>query len=386
MSEVGKVNVYKEDKKFGYIKRNKGKDLYFKEESLSKNKRDQKLIPLKNELVEFDMNKNRKTQKEEAKNIKIIRPLVPFKDTYRAFLANDGCVDNFLLKLSKFSLFDGKDFFFFKTSKGKIIYNICADSWAFDFSVFDTDYTRKIKSMNLRVKELKMKPDWRMVVGIGDPSVYETSITLHHIYGIPYIPGSAIKGITRHYFILSEFEKTNCKWPEISIFEKVLENFTFKDKKDQNKKNDEEKKFESFKSKFSNAPSKEIYNHFYNEKSHIKKEMIEIIENYQNIFGSQNKKGSVIFFDSFPMEPPNIEPDIMNVHYPDYYSKDKNPTDDQNPNPIIFLTIKNTKFKFLLGSKDENLLEKSKKYLSESLSEHGLGAKTAVGYGLWSEA
>jgi CRISPR-associated protein Cmr6 len=86
------------------------------------------------------------------------------------------------------------------------------------------------------------------------------------------------------------------------------------------------------------------------------------------------------------MEPPNIEPDIMNVHYPDYYSKNKNPTDDQNPNPIIFLTIKNTKFKFLLGSKDENLLEKSKKYLSESLSEHGIGAKTAVGYGLWSEA
>jgi CRISPR-associated protein Cmr6 len=34
----------------------------------------------------------------------------------------------------------------------------------------------------------------RMAVGLGEESVLETSIALHHTYGVPYIPGSALKG------------------------------------------------------------------------------------------------------------------------------------------------------------------------------------------------
>src|SRR6266699_2079206 len=41
--------------------------------------------------------------------------------------------------------------------------------------------------------------DWRMVIGLGGESVLETDITLHHLYGIPFIPGSALKGLTRAY-------------------------------------------------------------------------------------------------------------------------------------------------------------------------------------------
>src|SRR5579883_2019048 len=39
----------------------------------------------------------------------------------------------------------------------------------------------------------------RMVVGLGDESVLETSITLHRTYGVPYIPGSALKGLAASY-------------------------------------------------------------------------------------------------------------------------------------------------------------------------------------------
>lgn len=43
----------------------------------------------------------------------------------------------------------------------------------------------------------------RMAVGLGEESVLETSVALHHTYGVPYIPGSAIKGLaasfTRQY-------------------------------------------------------------------------------------------------------------------------------------------------------------------------------------------
>src|SRR6266487_1606082 len=39
----------------------------------------------------------------------------------------------------------------------------------------------------------------RMIVGLGNESVLETSITLHHTYGVPYIPGSALKGLAASY-------------------------------------------------------------------------------------------------------------------------------------------------------------------------------------------
>src|SRR5260221_1751552 len=39
----------------------------------------------------------------------------------------------------------------------------------------------------------------RMIVGLGDESVLETSIMLHRTYGVPYIPGSALKGLAASY-------------------------------------------------------------------------------------------------------------------------------------------------------------------------------------------
>src|SRR2546422_9089524 len=48
--------------------------------------------------------------------------------------------------------------------------------------------------------------DWRMVIGLGGETVLETDITLHHLYGIPFIPGSALKGLTRAY-VSEEYQK-----------------------------------------------------------------------------------------------------------------------------------------------------------------------------------
>lgn len=39
----------------------------------------------------------------------------------------------------------------------------------------------------------------RMAVGLGEDSVLETSVTLHHTYGVPYIPGSALKGLAASF-------------------------------------------------------------------------------------------------------------------------------------------------------------------------------------------
>ena len=104
----------------------------------------------------------------------------------------------------------------------------------------------------------------------------------------------------------------------------------------------------------------------------------------------------------------------MNVHYKDYYSakKEENsegekvykeghvkpPADWSNPNIINFLTVKDTPFQFLFGSKNFDVNQElweleikgeTKKgtlsdWLTSALENHGIGAKTAVGYGYMS--
>ncbi len=197
------------------------------------------------------------------------------------------------------------------------------------------------------IKPLELTTKWRLTIGLGIASVYETSITLHHIYGIPYIPGSAVKGVVRSYIIQEFFGR-----------------------EEQDLKNAEKKAMEN--------------------------------EAFVNIFGSQKQEGGIIFFDAFPIEAPSIEPDIMNVHYPNYYSGEEPPTDYQNPNPIYFLTVRG-KFKFVIAARkgslneDKYIFSPPKDYqpqegnnyvkgtimwwLYEALSVRGIGAKTAVGYG-----
>lgn len=178
-------------------------------------------------------------------------------------------------------------------------------------------------------------PEWRMVIGLGQASILETSMTLDRITGIPIIPGSALKGLAASYAMLCDLS--------LSIA----------------------------------------------EDSDIRSEA-EKNETFKAIFGTQDKAGRVIFFDAVPIEAPNLEPDIMNNHYPEYYS-DKNgnvaPTPYQNPVPVYFLTLgKKSKFAFAVASRNNcidtrELVEQARSWLQAGLSELGVGAKTAAGYG-----
>jgi CRISPR-associated protein Cmr6 len=47
--------------------------------------------------------------------------------------------------------------------------------------------------------------EWRLVTGLGSAGVLEGSgMTLHRLYGFPYLPGSGLKGLVRHYLWLDE--------------------------------------------------------------------------------------------------------------------------------------------------------------------------------------
>lgn len=256
-------------------------------------------------------------------------------------------IDNFHLKLNKGSRFENDKFSFFRTGrkKGDPSYTLKTDfshACVQEISKKMEDAVTSMGKIGCTIKSFDMKTDWRLAVGLGNESVYETSMTLHHIYGIPYIPGSAIKGATRNWVIMKFYKQ---------IEEKAL-----------------------------------------------------LDKGFCNIFGSPKEgitgehKGGIIFFDSFPINIPTVEPDIINSHYNPYYTDNKPPADYYDPNINFFLTVTNTSFKFFIGVKnmdnrnisdgkfkDKNILSATEELVRNMLLEHGLGAKTAVGYGYFEE-
>jgi CRISPR-associated protein Cmr6 len=173
-------------------------------------------------------------------------------------------------------------------------------------------------------------PEWRMVVGLGQSSILETSMTLDRITGIPTIPGSALKGLAATYAMLGT---------ELSTTDRV--------------KAEEDSTFKA-------------------------------------IFGTQGEAGKVIFLDAVPTKPPTLEPDIMNNHHQEYYGDKQGntpPAPWDSPIPVYFLTLGHkSEFAFAVAGRDsedstQELVNQATGWLKTGLSELGIGAKTAAGYG-----
>ena len=178
--------------------------------------------------------------------------------------------------------------------------------------------------------------DWRMVVGLGGDHVQETNMTLDHVYGIPYLPGSAFKGIVRSWVIQEYFGND--------------ENLAMRDTEDGDSEDLRQKK-----------------------------------KDFRAVFGSQESAGKVQFLDVLPASGVHFEIDIMNPHFSTYYTGSAFPTDDQRLIQIYFSTLKNTHFRFLILAKAAAPLQLAKDWFTEAIANLGFGAKSAVGYGYFRE-
>lgn len=249
-------------------------------------------------------------------------------------------IDNFYLKFLKAARFEEADkkFKFHHHGRRNGSFEIKPNFKNIDFTGISKRYEDCMKSLLPdHNKTMKFKPDWRLIVGLGNESVYEISITLHHIYGFPYIPGSAIEGVVRNWIITELFHSDE---------KEALKDLGFCD--------------------IFGCTAESVY--------------------------KEARKGKIFFFDAFPTEAPKLDFDIMNPHYSEYYSEGKPPGDYYNPIPIPFLTVKDTPFTFNIAAKEniaisdgifagKPILDITSEWLIKALSEHGIGAKTAVGYG-----
>ncbi|KDE50352.1 type III-B CRISPR module RAMP protein Cmr6 [Geobacillus sp. CAMR5420] len=180
------------------------------------------------------------------------------------------------------------------------------------------------------VKKLKARLSGRIVHGLGAGHVRETSLTIHPVYGLPYIPASSLKGLVRHWFI-----EAYCEGDE-----------------------------------------KRLGEH----------------EDGCAIFGIQDHKGQVQFYDIFLIDGLRLEKDVLAVHMKEYYEGKNAATDNQKPVPVSFWTVMAAEVDIYLtahGFRDDEktarLLEAASLYTKQALMEWGIGSKTSSGYGRFSE-
>lgn len=202
----------------------------------------------------------------------------------------------------------------------------------------------------------------RLIVGLGSKGALEFGITLHPVTGLPYIPGSALKGLCRNYTLYYIAEQSGISLDPAKV----------KDVSEVAQQLDEQ---------LSGA------------KDHGMKLNHEWAVFYQKLFGTQSVAGQCVFYDAvvreIPADTPLFAVEVMTPHFRKYYEssgKDA-PNDADNPNPITYIAV-NTgiTFRFAVGLRKnappDTPLGDARTLLQEALQVMGIGAKTAAGYGV----
>ena len=165
----------------------------------------------------------------------------------------------------------------------------------------------------------------RLAINLGAEGVLETAIALHHTYGVPYIPGSALKGLAAHYADnhLGETWKRGG---------------------------------EAFEVVFGNTKS----------------------AGYITFHDALYIPGTGPEMPGLAKKP--LWPDVITVHHPDYYQgKNAPPADWDSPIPIPFVTAAGSFLIALEGQAD--WVKAAFEILTLALEREGVGAKTSSGYG-----
>lgn len=165
----------------------------------------------------------------------------------------------------------------------------------------------------------------RFVTGLGRRHPVENGFAWHSTLGVPYLPGSSVKGMVRAW--------TRLVAPE-----------------------DGER-------------MRRLFGRDADERSEG---------------GQESQQGAVAFLDAIPCRPPRLAVDVMTPHYANW-TEDDPPGDWRSPVPVFFLTTEQgARFLFGVipaGNVSGEDLDRVMDWLAGALDWAGAGAKTAAGYG-----
>jgi CRISPR-associated protein Cmr6 len=208
------------------------------------------------------------------------------------------------------------------------------------------------------------KTDWRLITGLGRKGPLEVGFTFHR-YGLPYLPGSSLKGLARArglYTLAARLGTENVVGLAAAVEQEKPEQFT-----------------QALRGVCREAEPEP--------------EALMLAEDFRAIFGTTGAAGGAVFLDGIPEPVPKLDLDIMNPHFPDYYRDGTGktaPTDWQSPVPVFFLIVAaGTSFCFAVGWRGprkgewQRLRDQAVTWLRQGLEELGVGGKTGAGYGFF---
>jgi CRISPR type III-B/RAMP module RAMP protein Cmr6 len=219
------------------------------------------------------------------------------------------------------------------------------------------------KSYAGRVATFEATLGARLMVNLAGGVVENAGIALDRCFGLPFIPGSAVKGIARHQALWEIHEAQPGDKRPLLRLAMLLFGYGAKDIMD--------------KGDFAWAGGA----------ANARETAKEI--------GANDFKGCACFLPAYPTTPPTLVVDMVNPHYPEYYRGKRSRADDnENPVPNYFPAVeKGSTFGFAVllnrvppvaGITAAELLDQARDWLKRAVTKRGVGAKTAAGYG-WFE-
>lgn len=170
----------------------------------------------------------------------------------------------------------------------------------------------------------------RLAIGLGQKGTIEAGLALERTWGVPFLPGSALKGLAA------------------AAAEKLVED-------------------DGWRKPRAGDPATPGG------------------ESYRELFGTTDDRGGVVFHDAWWV-PEGTEPkipihlDVMTVHHPEYYQKGTAPPrDTDSPVPVPFATVAGSYRVAVEGPGEWR--DAALDLLEMGLAGLGLGAKTNAGYG-----
>lgn len=229
-----------------------------------------------------------------------------------------------------------------------------------------------------------------LVVGLGQSTTLETAVTLHPLYGFPYIPGSSVKGVARAAAFYAIAEQLGVPGLDNETYLTYRDNgrsSPFKLLQDVLEADDKEK--------WPNVPAlAELLKDNFVSNKNLANDLGQLadVKLFRQVFGWLGQAGQLIFYDAMPAEMPRLTVEVMTPHFPKYYSQAEAPTDADSPNPVTLLTVASgTPFLFAIGWRYhhktlETAVSQTAKWLVKGLQTLGMGGKTSSGYGFFVRA
>ncbi len=235
-----------------------------------------------------------------------------------------------------------------------------------DYSRSFERWRKSFSAAGDRVFELALAS--RLLVGHGNSSASDIGLTVHHTWGVPLIPGSALKGLAAHYLDAvygpSDPDKTPWEQEGEERIRAAYQGVSWRGRR------------------IERGPG-EVYRALFGAPDADGDDAMR-----ENGLEAGATAGLVTFHDALYVpgsvrEDKPFVADVLTVHQKGYYDSAGGslPNDSDSPNPVAFLTVR-PGVRFLLAlSGPPEWTELAERLLRDALEKWGVGGKTSAGYG-----